>query len=102
MGFFFNSSHAPLGGDRQLPLSGRKTWWKQLLNSSLTSEALATLAGEAVQLVDACASILARARQTIVPVQVTVLPHPSGLAVTAVPGTGQRSLSDDAFLLPPA
>lgn len=52
--------------------------------AEVTSEALATFAGEAVQLVNACASILARTWQTIVPVQVTVLSDPSGLAVTAV------------------
>lgn len=52
----------------------------------LTSEALATFAGEAIELVNACASILARTRQTVVPVQVTVLPHPPRLTVTAVTG----------------
>lgn len=51
---------------------------------TLTSEALATLAGEAIELVDARASILAGTRQTIVPVQVTVLPNPSWLTVTAI------------------
>lgn len=57
-----------------------------LLCQLLTSEALATLAGEAIELVDASASILAGTGQTVVPVQVTVLPHPSGLTVTAVTG----------------
>lgn len=52
--------------------------------AEVTSEALTTLAGEAVKLVDACASILARTWQTVVPVQITVLPHPSRLTVTAV------------------
>lgn len=52
--------------------------------AEVTSEALATLAGEAIELVDASASILAGTGQTVVPVQVTVLPHPSGLTVTAV------------------
>lgn len=53
---------------------------------TLTSEALATLASEAIQLVDARASILAGTWQTVVSVQVTVLPHPSRLTVTAVTG----------------
>lgn len=52
--------------------------------AEVTSEALPTLAGEAIELVDTCASILARTWQTVIPVQVTVLPHPSGLTVTAV------------------
>lgn len=52
--------------------------------AEVTSEALATLAGEAIELVDARASILAGTRQTIVPVQVTVLPNPSWLTVTAI------------------
>lgn len=52
--------------------------------AEVASEALATLAGEAIELVDARASILAGTRQTVIPVQVTVLPHPSGLTVTAV------------------
>lgn len=52
--------------------------------AEVTSEALATLAGEAIELVDAGASILAGTRQTVVPVQVAVLPNPSGLTVTAV------------------
>lgn len=52
--------------------------------SSPTSEALATLAGEAVELVDAGAGILARAGRAVVPVLVTVLADPSGLAVAAV------------------
>lgn len=52
----------------------------------LTSEALTTLANETIELVDACARILAGTRQTVVPVQVTVLSHPSGLTVTAVTG----------------
>lgn len=52
--------------------------------AEVTSEALATLAGEAIELVDACASILAGTRQTVVPVQVTVLSHPTRLTVTAV------------------
>ena len=59
----------------------------------LTSEALATLAGEAIELVDARSSILAGTRQTVIPVQVTVLPHPSRLTVTAVTGnTGVQSI----------
>lgn len=63
-----------------------------LLCHPLTSEALATLAGEAIELVDARASVLARTWQTVIPVQVTVLPHPSRLAVTAVTGnTGVQS-----------
>lgn len=57
-----------------------------LLWHPLTSEALTTLAGETIELVDACACVLAGAWQTVVPVQVTVLPHPSGLTVTAVTG----------------
>lgn len=73
-----------------------------ILDVALTSEALATLAGEAVQLVNACASILARTWQTIIPVQVTVLPHPSRLAVTAVTGKGQQILSDNEFRFPSA
>lgn len=52
--------------------------------AEVTSETLAALAGEAIELVDACPSILAGTWQTVVPVQVTVLPHPSGLTVTAV------------------
>lgn len=52
--------------------------------AEVTSEALATLAGEAIELIDACARILAGTRQTVIPVQVTVFPHPSGLTVTAV------------------
>lgn len=52
--------------------------------AQVTSEALTTLAGEAIQLVDARAGILARTGQTVVPVQVTVLSHPSWLTVTAV------------------
>lgn len=68
---------------------------------TLTSEALPTLAGEAVQLVNARASILARAWQTIVPVQVTVLPHPAGLAVAAVTGRGQQILTDKSIPFPP-
>ena len=51
---------------------------------ALTSEALATLAVEAIELVNARASVLARAGQTVVPVQVTVLAHPARLAVAAV------------------
>lgn len=52
--------------------------------AEVTSEALAALAGETIELVDACASILAGTRQTVVPVQVTVLSHPSRLTVTPV------------------
>lgn len=52
--------------------------------AEVTSEALATLAGKTVELVDARASILAGTWQTVVPVQITILPHPSGLTVTAV------------------
>lgn len=52
----------------------------------LTSEALATLACEAIELVYAGASVLAGAGQTVVPVQVTVFAHPPWLTVTAVPG----------------
>lgn len=52
--------------------------------SSLTSEALATLAGEAIEQVDAGASVLAGAGRAVVPVLVTVLADPSGLAVAAV------------------
>lgn len=74
----------------------------KILDVTLTSEALATLAGEAVQLVNTCASILARTWQTVIPVQVTVLPHPSGLAVTAVTGKGQQTLIDNEFLFPSA
>lgn len=51
---------------------------------SLTSEALATLAGEAVEQVDAGAGVLAGAGRAVVPVLVTVLADPSGLAVAAV------------------
>lgn len=72
----------------------------KFMDVTLTSEALATLAGEAVQLVNACASILARTWQTVIPVQVTVLPHPSGLAVTAVSGKGRQILIYNEFLLP--
>lgn len=57
-----------------------------MLCQTLTSEALATLAGEAIELVNACASILAGTWQTVVPVQVAVLPHPSWLTVTAIAG----------------
>ena len=65
----------------------------EVLCHPLTSEALATLAGEAIELVDACASILAGTWQTVVPVQVTVLSHPSRLTVTAVTGKiGVQSL----------
>lgn len=53
---------------------------------TLTPEALTTLAGEAIELVDTSASILAGTRQTVVSVQVTVLSHPSRLTVTAVTG----------------
>lgn len=60
---------------------------------TLTSEALATLAGEAIELVNARPGILAGTRQTIVPVQVTVLPHPSRLTVTAITmDTGVQSI----------
>lgn len=52
--------------------------------AEVTSETLATLASEAIELVNARSSILAGTRQTVIPVQVTVLPHPSGLTVTAV------------------
>lgn len=52
--------------------------------SSLTSEALATLAGEAVELVDAGAGVLAGAGRAVVPVLVAVLADPPGLAVAAV------------------
>lgn len=52
--------------------------------AEVTSEALATLAGETIELVNARAGILAGTWQTVVPIQVTVLPHPSGLTVTAV------------------
>lgn len=52
--------------------------------AEVTSEALATLAGEAIELVDACSSILAGTWQAVVPVQVTVLSHPSRLTVTAI------------------
>lgn len=52
--------------------------------SSLTSEALATLAGEAIEQVDAGAGVLAGAGRAVVPVLVTVLADPSGLAVAAV------------------
>lgn len=73
-----------------------------ILDVALTSEALATLAGEAVQLVNACASILARTWQAIIPVQVTVLPYPSRLTVTAVTGKGQHVLNDNEFRFPSA
>lgn len=73
-----------------------------LLCHPLTSETLATLAGEAIELVDARASILAGTWQTVVPVQVTVLPHPSGLAVTAVTGnTGEQSIRKPEYKLKP-
>lgn len=52
--------------------------------AEITSKALATLAIEAIELVDTRASVLAGTRQTVVPVQVTVLSHPSGLTVTTV------------------
>lgn len=60
--------------------------------SALTFEALAALADEAVELVDAGAGVLARAGQAVVAVQVAVLPHPAGLAVTpvSVRGNTQR------------
>lgn len=67
-----------------------------VLSHTLTSEALATLAGEAIKLVNACASILAGTRQTVVPVQVAVLSHPSRLTVTAV--TGCRPDSDNGVM----
>lgn len=96
----FNS---PLGGATE-PMDGLMiTCWimdSEVLYVTLTSEALATLAGEAVQLVNACASILARTWQTVIPVQVAVLPHPSRLAVTAVTGKGQQILIDNQFLFP--
>lgn len=66
----------------------------EVLCPTLTSEALAALAGETIELVDACASILAGTRQTVVPVQVTVLSHPSRLTVTPVTGkTGVQSIN---------
>lgn len=68
---------------------------------TLTSEALPTLAGEAVQLVNARARILARTWQAIIPVQVTVLPHPPGLAVAAVTGRGQHILTDQSIPFSP-
>lgn len=52
--------------------------------AEVTSEALATLAGKTIELVDARASILTGTRQAVVSVQVTVLPHPTRLAVTAI------------------
>lgn len=55
-----------------------------LLSWPLTFEALATLADETVELVDACSSVLARTWQTVIPVQVTVFPYPSRFTVTAV------------------
>ena len=58
--------------------------WRGLLLSALTFEALAALAGEAVQLVNAGAGVLARAGQAVVAVQVAVFPHPTGLTVTSV------------------
>lgn len=53
--------------------------------AQITSEALATLASEAIQLIDTSAGILTGTRETVVSVQVTVLPHPTGLTVTAIP-----------------
>lgn len=53
--------------------------------AQVTSEALAALAVEAVELVDARASVVTGAGQAVVSVQVTVLAHPPGLTVTAVP-----------------
>lgn len=50
----------------------------------LTSEPLATLADEAVELVDAGAGILAGAGRAVVAVLVAVLADPAGLAVAAV------------------
>lgn len=55
-----------------------------ILLHPLTSEALPTLASEAIELVNTRASVLAGTRQTVVPVQVAVLSHPSGLTVTTV------------------
>lgn len=51
----------------------------------LTSESLATLADEAVELVDAGAGVLAGAWRAVVAVLVAVLADPAGLAVAAVP-----------------
>lgn len=52
--------------------------------AKVTSEALATFAGEPVELVDAGAGVLARTRQTVISVQITVLSHPSRFTVTAI------------------
>lgn len=52
-----------------------------------TSKALPTFAGETIELVDAGASILTWTRQTVIPIQITILSHPSRLTVTAVTGT---------------
>lgn len=52
--------------------------------AKVSSEALATLAAEAVELVDAGAGVLTGTGETVVPVQVTVLPHPARLTITAV------------------
>lgn len=52
--------------------------------SPLTSEPLATLAHEAVELVDAGAGVLAGTGGAVVTVLVAVLAHPAGLAVAAV------------------
>lgn len=52
--------------------------------AEVPSEPLTALAGETVELIYASASILARTWQTVIPIQVTVLPNPSRLTVTAV------------------
>lgn len=70
-----------------------------LLCRPLTPEALTTLARKAIELIDACASILTGTWQTVVPVQVTVLSDPSWLTVATVTGnTGTVNNPRDAML----
>lgn len=79
-------------------------WFSTLITPPcrpLTSEPLATLASEAVELVDACTRILAGTGQTVVPVQVTVLPHPARLAVTSVAGNAEGAVDENECLLGP-
>lgn len=45
---------------------------------------MSTFAAETVELVDAGARVLARTWQTVIPVQITVLSHPSRFTITAV------------------
>lgn len=52
--------------------------------AEVTSEALSTFAAKTIELVDAGARVLAGTWQTVVPVQIAVLSHPTRFTITAV------------------